>query len=776
MQFTADEFGSGFSLSSKGEEVYIFSTNSLSEITGFVHGFSYDYLDTSLTIGRYISQHKEQFVIFKKSSFNDTNASPLIGPIVFNSIRYKSFENGIEYIQLININGDNVHLYNLKNPENTWKIDGIDFEFPRNITVNAGDAIYLINENITIAEFKSLKNLNNDDLVFNYNGNLANEGERLAILKPCDPYKNNGETIIPYMLIDETDYNNKNPWPVIENAVFSITKIYPDLYSNNPENWVAEIDSFKIENDLPPGYQNAYYITKLKSTGYIGEYSWNVDKETLPAGLEFNAQTIQIYGIPTEQGSFSIKVEVINKIDTFVQFLNFIIHANNSPIAQNDTLTVLPYSDSFLDVLLNDFDLDGDKYSWYLKIANKPKNGTVSIDQKSNRVIYKSNKTSPGYDEFSYEVDDGQGKDTASVYLKIQPSNQDDFEALMAFYEATGNDSWITKTGWEDKVNNISNDWHGVRVENGRVVALCPVSNNLGGTMPDEIGLLSDLKYFILGGSVKYHSYENKVSGDIPSSIGNLIKLEDVNFYANGLLSVPSSLNNLQKLKFIDLSENQLEDLPNLTDLKTDQIYVRRNMLTFEDLEPNIELFHVPLFYQEQGASGYFGTLELNIGDRVVLESKIYGGEHNIFTWNQFGNDIIYEPISGPDNSIFIISALTKENFHKYVCNVTNTIIRELSFTGASYYIKEKEKPENINHINSDDIFIYSNLNCIYINFGSIPDNAFIEVYNLLGEQIYVQRLSSLYNKITLHNNEGIYIVKVINGNQLSQKKLLISK
>ena len=80
--------------------------------------------------------------------------------------------------------------------------------------------------------------------------------------------------------------------------------------------------------------------------------------------------------------------------------------------------------------------------------------------------------------------------------------------------------------------------------------------------LPSSIGDLKKLEYIYL---------DNNNLTSLPSSIGNLKKLEYISLKKNSLESLPSSIGNLKKLQFLMLNNNNLTKLPssigNLTNL-----------------------------------------------------------------------------------------------------------------------------------------------------------------------------------------------------------------
>lgn len=126
---------------------------------------------------------------------------------------------------------------------------------------------------------------------------------------------------------------------------------------------------------------------------------------------------------------------------------------------------------------------------------------------------------------------------------------QQEREALIAFYEATGGDNWTDNTNWcSDKPLS---EWYGVYMWDGRVKNIILTDNNLTGQIPEQFGDLTGLEYLYLS--------SNKLEGNIPESLGNLAYLHDVQLNNNNLSgNLPASMANLNELEFINLCGNKL--------------------------------------------------------------------------------------------------------------------------------------------------------------------------------------------------------------------------
>ena len=141
-----------------------------------------------------------------------------------------------------------------------------------------------------------------------------------------------------------------------------------------------------------------------------------------------------------------------------------------------------------------------------------------------------------------------------------QGSTAADRTALEAIYRATGGDDWTNNTSWLS--NAPLEDWYGVEVTDGRVTGLRlggwdetarrHVDNGLTGSLPAELGTLSQLRWVEITGN-------SGLTGRIPVEVGNLARLESLSLQANWLTgSIPAALGRLTELDFLGLEGNAL--------------------------------------------------------------------------------------------------------------------------------------------------------------------------------------------------------------------------
>ncbi|HVV71702.1 MAG TPA: lamin tail domain-containing protein, partial [Verrucomicrobiae bacterium] len=80
LTFTTNQFGlgtNGFALSSLGDQVYLFSGDAQTNLTGYSHGFEFGAAPNGVSFGRYVtSEGKEEFVLQSVNTLGTNNAYP----------------------------------------------------------------------------------------------------------------------------------------------------------------------------------------------------------------------------------------------------------------------------------------------------------------------------------------------------------------------------------------------------------------------------------------------------------------------------------------------------------------------------------------------------------------------------------------------------------------------------------------------------------------------------------------------------------------------------
>jgi hypothetical protein len=257
-----------FSLSSSGEEVYLFSGDADTNLTGWSHGVVFGAAANGVTFGRHVnSVGDEQFPAQIAQTFDATNSGPRVGPVVINEIHYHPAPGGDEFVELKNITTTNVALFDPARPTNTWDLNGLGFNFPTNVTLPGGALVLLVRTNP--AAFMAAHSVPSNVLVLGpYSGALQQNGERLELRRPDVPDTNG----TPRIVIDTVRYNDKAPWPAAaDGSGPSLQRKAANQYGDDPANWQAAAPSPGRENvepdtdsdSVPDGWEIAHGTNPL---------------------------------------------------------------------------------------------------------------------------------------------------------------------------------------------------------------------------------------------------------------------------------------------------------------------------------------------------------------------------------------------------------------------------------------------------------------------------------------------------------------------------------
>ena len=304
--------------SARGDQVHLHTADAAGNLTFFRGSRDFGPMDNGVSLGTYqTSDGETDFVRMSRRTFGNDNPSslaefrqgtglpnpyPAVGPLVISEIMYRPpdifvgfdpFGNPIyadnsldEFIEIYNLTGTNVPLYDPNATTNTWRLrDAVDFNFPEGLTLGPGRFLLVVSfdpaTNATqLAAFRSLYGVPESVPILGpYGGKLANGGEAIELRKP-DPPEPQGPPnfgLVPYVLAERVKYNDSLPWPMEpDGGGLSLHRQKAEEYGNDSINWIAG----------PPAAGRAY--VRIESAQFSGASF--ILRFNVIAGLSYSVQ------------------------------------------------------------------------------------------------------------------------------------------------------------------------------------------------------------------------------------------------------------------------------------------------------------------------------------------------------------------------------------------------------------------------------------------------------------------------------------------------------
>ena len=305
-----------FSLNAHGDDVYLFSGDANTNLTGYSHGFTFGAAADGETFGRYVnSVGEEQFPAQLTPTPGQPNSGPRVGPVVINEIMYHPDASGDAFIELKSISTNSIPLYDPLVPTNTWRLNGLGYAFPTNLLLGSNELILVVATNP--AAFRAKYGVPaNVAILGPYPGVLQHSGERLALQRPDVPDTNG----LAYITVDEVRYNDKAPWPpAADGSGPSLQRKNSVAYGNDPANWTAARATpgaefpggdtptilMQPQNQIAVAGSNVIFNVGATGTPPL-QFSWRFNGHALPGAT--NAILLLSNAQPDQAGVYSVDI------------------------------------------------------------------------------------------------------------------------------------------------------------------------------------------------------------------------------------------------------------------------------------------------------------------------------------------------------------------------------------------------------------------------------------------------------------------------------------
>lgn len=262
-QFNASILGAkAFRLDSHGDSVWLHSADTAGNLTGFSDGVAFGATPNGVSLGRFTNSVGQlQWLRQSTLSLGTVNGSPAVGPVILSEIDYQPAGGSVEFIELQNLTAESVPLFDPQNPTNTWRLAGVDFQFPNGVVIPAG-GLLVVSAGDPIW-FRQRHGIPLSVPVLGpWAGSLQDLGERIELLRPDAPDLETNQlgqvrVRVPYLTVDTVRYGPNAPWPAAAAGQgHSLERRLPASSGDDPAQWVASpgapLPGLTADSNRPP--------------------------------------------------------------------------------------------------------------------------------------------------------------------------------------------------------------------------------------------------------------------------------------------------------------------------------------------------------------------------------------------------------------------------------------------------------------------------------------------------------------------------------------------
>jgi hypothetical protein len=394
MQFSSAEFGSSFSLSKGGETIYLYSSDN-DKPENFITDYSFGATDENVTFGSFTNVSGTELQLqLKASTPGAQNGDARLSPLVFKTIMYHPVDGNYEFLVLKNRSDSTLNLYYEIDNTITWKVEGIDFDFPANTSVKPGDSIFIIEKILASEAFRAVEKLPSTAQIFTYAGKLSNGGESIAIERPI-LVESDSSTDIEYITLEEINFNDKKPWPKnADGEGFALTRIDENAFGNDATNWTSEIHVIPVAiagNNSRVRFNSSVILDGSGSydpSSLALTYNWKLESKPADSKASLaNSHIVSPSFTCDKEGNYLFSLKVSNgKKQSAPAYVSVFAIPNTTPVTENYTRTYKIKLDQTLSLGAYDsFDAEYDSLGCLWSLIEKPEGSSYTFDDFTGR-------------------------------------------------------------------------------------------------------------------------------------------------------------------------------------------------------------------------------------------------------------------------------------------------------------------------------------------------------------------------------------------------------